>query len=337
MRILYFNGPEHDYMAVMLAEGFNLMMRQGQLEVRCLNPVEHHLADTKDLPVFNEEACLLSLDWADIIVFDTAGMFQWMTPGVAGVFNNKVIRRQKMVLVDGTDTDSWVEDPNEFVCYFKREMRYPGWMFQPSPLVRSLSFGILDKLGPADPTQVQIDYGDEWDRRDIDISFVAQNTNGLRMQFAGLFATIAEQNPSLNIVCSVMTGKAPMSSDEYYQILRRSKLAFSAPGVGYDTMRYWEIPACGAVLMSYDVSYRLQIRDNYERNRHALFVESFQQALAEATNVLSNKVVWCMMRRAADLWSARHTSVYRAQQLIGMAVESGSFTSGIHRGIERTK
>lgn len=329
MKVLYFNGPQCDFMSTVLIEGFNLLHRSGQIDFRCLNQVSDDDADFKGLNAIGEQGAILSTDWAEIIIFDSSGSFSWMSDEVRAVFENKDLRKTKMVFVDGTDNQSFVQDPGAFVTYFKREIRYPNWNFRSLPFVRSLNFGMLKKHSARVPHD--LDYMAEWNRREIDISFVAQNTNGLRLQFASFIGSMSQHNRNLKVLIDVQTGKIPLSKEKYIDILKKSKIAISCPGVGWDTKRFWEIPGCGAVLASYDLTYRLQIRDNFEGGRHCIYFESLQQAFTEIMVTLSHPPVWCMMRAAADQWSDRHTSSYRAQQLIGMAHECKVFSANLQR------
>jgi len=328
MKILYFNG-QPDYMQVMLLEGFVELHRKKEIELRVLNPIDHKHADLEGMPVVGEEGMVMSVDWADLIIFDASGGHGWMSDKITPIYNDLQLRGKKIVFVDGGDNHGWHENPHTFVAYFKREVRQPTWMFQPSPLVRSLSFCMLKKFQPKPPDGNN--YMAEHARRNIDISFVATNTNGIRLQFGQFIMTMAKSNPELNVIVDVKSGKVPMTEEAYFNILDRSKIAISCPGMGFDTKRFWEIPGHGAVLASYDISYRMFIRDMFEHNRHALYFDSFQQAFGLLTTVLANPPVWCMMRYATDQWCQRHTTEYRAQQLIGMSVECKSFMGNVKR------
>lgn len=320
MKILYLNGPEHDYMSLMLIDGFNVLSKLNRylLEFRCLNPVVSDVVDLSKINCVGEKNAILSVDWADFIIFDSAGTLNWMSEEIKEIFLSPSCRK-KTIFIDGIDSQSLFLNPAEFHLYVKRECHYPDWFTKVSTNVRSLSFGIPSSFVISNP--VETDYDAEYESRDIDISFIAQNTNGLRMQFAQFLMQLGASNKNLNVVCEVMTGRRPVDYQDYLKVLRRSKMSFSAPGVGWDTVRYWEIPACGAVLVSYDLSYRLKVRSNYESGRHAIFVESFVNLAEGMSLVLGNKNVWKSMRKASDILSREHLSSARAEKIIVMAAE----------------
>jgi hypothetical protein len=66
------------------------------------------------------------------------------------------------------------------------------------------------------------------------------------------------------------------------QILTRSKASIAPVGNGYDTYRYWEIPLCGAALITQN-QYMI-IPNNFERKKSALFFGS----LKELKDILEN-------------------------------------------------
>ena len=57
--------------------------------------------------------------------------------------------------------------------------------------------------------------------------------------------------------------------EEYRALLHRSKMALSVRGGGFDTVRYWEIPASGALLISERPD--IVIPHNFEHGVHAIF------------------------------------------------------------------
>jgi|SRR5437867_251357 len=63
--------------------------------------------------------------------------------------------------------------------------------------------------------------------------------------------------------------KRKLSPAEYYDVLSRSKVAVSVRGGGFDTYRYWEIVACGSLLLS--EAPDIVIPNNFEHEKHAVF------------------------------------------------------------------
>ncbi len=67
--------------------------------------------------------------------------------------------------------------------------------------------------------------------------------------------------------------------DEYYQEITRSRVAISIRGGGFDTCRFWEIPACKALLLSEKPDIR--IPNPFEDRKQAVFCKSDLSDLAE--------------------------------------------------------
>lgn len=60
-----------------------------------------------------------------------------------------------------------------------------------------------------------------------------------------------------------------LSYQEHFRLLQRSKLGLSMRGSGFDTVRYWEIPALKTLLISERPS--IYIPNNFEHGKHAIF------------------------------------------------------------------
>lgn len=327
-KVVYFNSVDSDHLQMMLLEGLNKLHRSKSIDLRVVSEPEHLYADYEDLPVIGEDACVLSIDWADIIILDTSFYPADLSSDSFRIFQDTRIRSKKCVMVDSGDNDTFVESPSTFLAYFKKEIRYPHWDFVRSPNVRSLSNSYFSDIDPnrGGSRLHKSYYDDEFEKRDIDISFIAQNTNGIRRQVASFITHFAD-TMKLKAVVELTDGRQPMSHEKYLDILSRSKVSISCPGLSFDTLRYWEIPACGAVLGSFDLSYRLAIRDNFERDRHAVFFDSLHGLSCSILPVVTNRSVWKAMRSAADDHIVRHSSMQRAYDLINMTLELKSFAS----------
>ena len=70
-----------------------------------------------------------------------------------------------------------------------------------------------------------------------------------------------------------------LSSDEYYRLLHRSKMALSIRGGGFDTLRYWEIVASKTMLISERPD--IVIPDNFVDRQHAVFCRPDLRDLTE--------------------------------------------------------
>ncbi len=60
-----------------------------------------------------------------------------------------------------------------------------------------------------------------------------------------------------------------LAGDHYYHALNRSELSLSFRGGGWDTMRYWEIPAAGTLMISDKPS--IVIPNNFTDRKHVVF------------------------------------------------------------------
>ncbi len=63
-----------------------------------------------------------------------------------------------------------------------------------------------------------------------------------------------------------------VSPDEYYREVMRSRIAVSIRGGGFDTCRFWEIPACRTLLLSEKPD--IDIPEGFEHERHAVFCQN---------------------------------------------------------------
>lgn len=82
-------------------------------------------------------------------------------------------------------------------------------------------------------------------KKEYDVSFIGHNNNPER---ASYIDDINELKDTLNLRALIST--QIISRNEYLKSLKSSKAGLSLRGTGYDTWRYWEIPACGAMLLS---------------------------------------------------------------------------------------
>lgn len=63
--------------------------------------------------------------------------------------------------------------------------------------------------------------------------------------------------------------KYRLKGDDYFNALNQSRISLSFRGEGFDTLRYWEIPACGSLLISENPA--IQIPNNFLNKKHAVF------------------------------------------------------------------
>ncbi|MBI3012689.1 MAG: glycosyltransferase family 1 protein [Elusimicrobia bacterium] len=66
--------------------------------------------------------------------------------------------------------------------------------------------------------------------------------------------------------------KYSLKGEDYFEALNQSQIALSLGGEGFDTLRYWEIPASGTLLLS--ESPRIQIPNNFVSGQNAVFCKN---------------------------------------------------------------
>jgi hypothetical protein len=74
-----------------------------------------------------------------------------------------------------------------------------------------------------------------------------------------------------------------LSYHEYFNLLRRSRIALSVPGSGFDTLRYWEIVAARVLLISEKPF--IVIPNNFKHGEHALFCRSDYRDVPEFVKI----------------------------------------------------
>ncbi len=179
------------------------------------------------------------------------------------------------VLIDGEDDCRVRRDLFRrwgFGLYFKREFRL-AWSKR-GTWARLRSFGLDGELfRRTRPLSFSISLeatlpGMELPR-DIEVFFAARASQQHRRKADAILRGI----PGLRYVGGVFGDDAelpfPRGEGGYYRALRQAKIGVSVRGGGFDTLRYWEIVACGALLVSEEPD--IVIPDNFEQGRHAVF------------------------------------------------------------------
>ena len=319
MNVLFLNAPGFDYLGSQLNEGFHLLHKDGKINYRAVEKSDHHGAMVSDLETCSIEDALGSLGWADIILFNFGDPSQMDSRLMEVFFDNDY--RNKKVFIDVYDRDDFLVDPRKVAVYFNREMRYPACTAYCLTNVRSLVFGVYQNL--IDALQWH-DPDEDWDNRDIDVSFMAfGGSNAMRQQIGPMLEKIASDK-GWTLECHVQNDGQPVSPDKYHEILYRSKIGISLPGAGYDTHRFWDIPGHGAVLCSFDLTTCLQMRHGFESHRHCLYFTNYQSLAEQCHNVVSDKQRWVQMRRATDYHLRFHTTRSRAVEVLQIFSEMSS-------------
>lgn len=224
MRVCIINNPSYDYLTSTLIEGLNLLGH----EVGCLEESNYgKKIPDGEFPAFAQSADLIVLGGRK----DEAHLL-------------KEVTNPNVVAIDGTDFfHVQVSDGIRIKAVFKREV---------SPL-ENLEGKRIYPL----PFAAEQRYFIDNPQKDIQVSFLAlMQTNPLRSAIH--YRLLARNNPK---IVSGMTGERSYNASQpkpnaidtpmYRQLLSRSMISVSAPGWGFDCARYWEIPAAGAMLMSF--------------------------------------------------------------------------------------
>jgi hypothetical protein len=255
------------------------------------------------------------------------------------------------VLIDGEDDASVRRDLfYRYKCglYFKREYRScwraksrfsqaVSWrtafkgdqnlFARTHPLPMSVDLKALPSLRPAE--------------RNVDMSYVARASHpkrikavrlltgsGLRFE-GGLYADPTDRRSKfmtgLPKLWTKLVGDPVISPNErgtkltpssYYDLLMRSKMALSIRGGGFDTLRYWEIPATKTLLVSEQPD--IEIPENFIHGQHALFVKPDLSNLIDLVGTYANDEKACteMAMRDYTHLLEHHTCERRADYFL---------------------
>jgi spore maturation protein CgeB len=107
-----------------------------------------------------------------------------------------------------------------------------------------------------------------------------------------------------------------LSSLEYRDLMERSKMALSVRGGGYDTMRYWEIPASKTLLLAEQPD--IDIPNNFVDGEHAIFFKPDLSDLATLVRTYAKDEALCrqMAERGYEHLLRYHTCERRAEYFL---------------------
>lgn len=112
--------------------------------------------------------------------------------------------------------------------------------------------------------------------RDIPVSFVARTTAPIRSKVAELLTGAGH-------LCLM---DADLPREQYLWLLNRSRIAVSVRGSAWDTLRYWEIPCHGALLLSQRLP--ILIPDDFVEGESAVFFETLEDLLPRIDELLAD-------------------------------------------------
>jgi hypothetical protein len=152
-----------------------------------------------------------------------------------------------------------------FDIIFKREMIIDK-TYESNIYALPLSFN-LDKLPPLDHNLI------------YDVTFWAGNNHPTRSRTFALLdgAFDCNSNGTINDIKSIKG--FDRKGDLYLQELARSKIALNFRGGGWDTLRFWEIPAVARLMVSGRPG--IIIPHNFEHEKHTIYTRDDQNDLIE--------------------------------------------------------
>jgi hypothetical protein len=142
--------------------------------------------------------------------------------------------------------------------------------------------------------------------RDIDVSFVARNTHPLRTECAQLLEEAGFQ----------VFLDAAMPREQFCGILNRSRVAVSIRGASWDSMRYWEIPYHGALLLSQRLP--VVVPDNFVDGESAVFFDHPADMMEKIQDLVSDRGsrLEAIAASGMSLCREKHTAAARARYLL---------------------
>ncbi|MBX3465401.1 MAG: glycosyltransferase family 1 protein [Planctomycetes bacterium] len=120
------------------------------------------------------------------------------------------------------------------------------------------------------------------------------------------------------------------TGDDYLRRLASSRVAVSARGAGFDTLRYWEVPACGAMLLSERPT--IEIPDDFEDGRSAVFFDGVDDFVDKARRCCADleaaaRIAAAGQQRLRDHHTTRHRAAYvlaTVERELGVVVGAGA-------------
>lgn len=103
----------------------------------------------------------------------------------------------------------------------------------------------------------------------------------------------------------------------YLQELAACRIVLNFRGVGWDTLRYWEVPALSTFMISQTPG--IIIPNNFEHEKSIVFCDAPAELVERCTYYLQHESEReAIARKSAEHIRAFHTDVHRAKQLVSM-------------------
>lgn len=307
MKVLYLTDPRPDYLADQIYDGLCVVLGRDHVFDFPRRSLSYE-SDERGTFLFRDPghdltagdvASMIRERRIDLMIVSSP------RPGALAAFQSLAGQSggPPVVLLDGEDDGQIRAELADAIgagLYFKREYRTTAksvngdWLSEKTPQgdcrldgrIHPLPFSVTAAALSAAPT----------DARDIDISFVGRASHrkrvravnllrrmkGIRFE-GGVYLDVSDRRSKLaaswlGIAAAKLMGDPRASAsaqagklgpEQYRSLLQRSKMALSLRGGGFDTVRYWEIVASKALLISEPPD--IVIPHNFEHGRHAVF------------------------------------------------------------------
>jgi hypothetical protein len=191
--------------------------------------------------------------------------------------------------------------------YFKREM-LACWDY--GPTTRPLPFAYADHRVPNELS---------WERSES-LFWAGHRQFGLRRLYVERMEQLMGQSFDRKY-----------SQDEYAGALQRSRIGLNLFGFGFDTVRYWELPAHGCMLLSERLPIR--IPHNFVDGESAVFFDDLPGMEEKLDYYLNHPAeAEAIARRGHEVFTKHHTASARARQMLGyvddlLRQETSGFTT----------
>lgn len=178
----------------------------------------------------------------------------------------------------------------EHIAYFKREMIRSGdydSRVRPLPLAYSEAFAFDGDTG-----------------RDIPLFWAGVDTLALRRLYLDTIRAHVEVDID-----------AEYDPEAYRNMIRRARMGLSLFGGGYDTVRYWEVPANGAMLIAERPPIR--IPNDFIDGESTVFFDTPRDAADRIAYYIDHpEEAAAIAHRGHEHYRRHHTSTARARQLL---------------------
>ncbi len=141
--------------------------------------------------------------------------------------------------------------------------------------------------------------------RDLPVSFAARGTHPLRRKVAEI---LRREGHTVLLDCDI-------PREQFCGLLNRSLIGVSVRGAEWDTMRYYETPYHGALLLSQRLP--IVIPDNFRDGEHAVFFDDLDDMLEKIHSLLADRDRLSRIAAAGCKYAQeKHTAVARARYLL---------------------